>query len=423
MTTNTMPDAQIALERFRALVMADEALQEGLSQIEDLDRFVELATGSANARGIALGSDVIKTAACPDPLGLSRWMAASVTGSLWPPRHWLPIQVTALNGQLYVDWVHFGARPLTEPFFEDSIRQALRRPFNRMFRYRMTFGDFVDQAAHAQGLTPSGFVFHMSRCGSTLVTQMLAALPHNVVISEAAPIDAVVQLSRAWPDLADDRHPAFLIAMVAAFGRKRSGGERDYFIKLDSWHTLALPLFRRAFPTVPWVFLYRDPVEVMVSQMRQRGTQMVSEIISPSLYGIDDAEGMRGEEYCARVLNKICTAVVDNNGEGGGLLVNYRELSDAFWTRILPHFGVACSERERDAMSRAARYDAKAPNFEFANDTAAKQREATELIRTLADRHLGGVYRQLEDLAGGTPLGARKSGQVAREVRTLPDPF
>ena len=41
----------------------------------------------------------------------------------------------------------------------------------------------------------------MSRCGSTLVSQMLAALPQNIVISEAAPIDAVVQLNRAQPDL------------------------------------------------------------------------------------------------------------------------------------------------------------------------------------------------------------------------------
>lgn len=411
MTATTQPSDPTAIGQFRALVMADEALQQALSQTEDMGRFVELANGSANARGITLGADVIQTAVRPDPLGISRWMAAPVSGSLWPPKHWLPIQVTALHGQLYVDWAHFGAGPLTDPFFEGSIRRALRRPFNRMFRYRMTMGDFVDQAAHAHALAPSGFIFHMSRCGSTLVAQMLAALPHHVVISEAAPIDAVVQLNRAWPELPPDRHLACLIAMVTAFGRRRGGGERHYFIKLDSWHTLALPLFRRAFPSVPWVFLYRDPVEVLVSQMRQRGTQMVSEIISPSLYDIDDAAAMRGEEYCARVLNKICSAVVDNNGEGGRLVVNYRELPDAFWTRILPHFGVAYSECEREAMRLAARYDAKAPSFEFANDTEAKQREASELIRTLADRHLGGVYRQLEELrAGGKPLASQKPG-------------
>jgi hypothetical protein len=408
MKFNTTAMTSSSLEQFRALVMAQEALADSLSQAVDADRFVDLAMRSASAHGIALGAEAVRAEIRPDPLGLARWAAAPVTGALWPPKQWLPIQVTALNGPLYVDWAHFGTRPLTEPFFEDSIRRSLSRPFNRMFRYRMTLGDFLDDfldhAAGQQSLAPSGFIFHMSRCGSTLVAQMLAALPQNIVISEAAPIDAVVQFSRAWPDLAADRHCQHLIAMLAAFGRRRSGSERNYFIKLDSWHTLALPLFRRAFPSVPWVFLYRDPVEVLVSQMRQRGTQMVSEIVSPSLYGIDDADGMRSDEYCARVLNKICSAVVENDGAGGGLLINYRELPDAIWTKILPHLGVACSERERAAMRLAARQDAKAPSFEFANDSEAKQRDATELIRTLAERHLGEVYRQLEELrAGGKP--------------------
>jgi hypothetical protein len=36
---------------------------------------------------------------------------------------------------------------------------------------------------------PDGFVFHMSRCGSTLVAQMLAVVPDHVVVSEAEPLD------------------------------------------------------------------------------------------------------------------------------------------------------------------------------------------------------------------------------------------
>jgi len=47
----------------------------------------------------------------------------------------------------------------------------------------------------------------------------------------------------------------------------------------------------------------------------------------------------------------------------------------------------------------------KAPSFEFANDSEAKQQEASELIRTLAERHLGDVYRHLEDLRAGSKPG------------------
>jgi hypothetical protein len=398
---------QDALGRFRALVMADEALADALSQAADDDGFVALALCIAHDCGLALDAATVRAAITPDPLGLARWTGApagaAVFSKHWPPRQWLPAQVAVMGDRPIVDWLHFGAKPLTAPFFEDSIRRALARPFNRMFRYRMAIGDLLDDAARQESLTPSGFIFHMSRCGSTLVSQMLAALAHNVVISEAAAIDAVVQLSRACPDLTVKRQRPCLAAIVAAFGRRRSGRERHYFIKLDSWHALALPLFRRAFPSVPWVFLYRDPVEVLVSQMRQRGAQMVPELVSPGLYGIDGAEGMTSEVYCARVLTRICQAAVDGYSQGGGLLINYRELPGAVDAKILPHFGVASSEQECETMMRAALYDAKAPSFEFASDSETKQRQASELVRAQADRHLGAVYRRLEQLRAEGP--------------------
>ncbi len=49
-------------------------------------------------------------------------------------------------------------------------------------------------------------------------------------------------------------------------------------------------------------------------------------------------------------------------------------------------------------MARPARYHAKSPQLEFAGDSEAKQRQATEAIRAQAERHLGEVYRRLEEL-------------------------
>lgn len=396
MTAGTITAQQDSLGPFRAMVMADLALTETLSRPTDPDEFVALATQIAGRRGIVLDAQALRNAIRPDPLGLARWLATPLLGSKWPPPSWFPIQAAAQDGRAVVDWAYFGNMPLTQPFYEDSIRRALGRPFNRMFSYRMALDDFLNDAASAQSLPPSGFIFHMSRCGSTLVTQMLAALPRHVTISEAAPIDAAVQMSRTWPDLPAAQQDKVLTSMVAAFARPRSGEQRC-FIKLDSWHTLALPLFRRVFPATPWIFLYRDPVEVLVSQMQQRGSQMVPEFVPPTLYGIDGAHHMPADEYCARVLAKICRAAAS---ETGGLLVNYRDLPQIFWRGILPHFGVQPSKREREIMARPARYHAKSPQVEFAGDSEAKQRQATEAIRAQAERHLGEVYRRLEELRG-----------------------
>ena len=50
-----------------------------------------------------------------------------------------------------------------------------------------------DKAAGAE-LEPSGFIFHESRVGSTLVANMLASVPTNLVYSEPhAPFEVVHQ--------------------------------------------------------------------------------------------------------------------------------------------------------------------------------------------------------------------------------------
>jgi hypothetical protein len=390
-----------ALKSFAALVMADEALAARLAAVEDTDAFIAHATRVAQSHDIVLSEASLRNAAQPDPLGLARLSDAPLAGSSLPPRHWLPTAVAATSGATCVDWGWLGPKPLEAPFYEGAVRRAWALPFNRVFRYRTGLQDLIAQAETADSLKPSGFIFHMSRCGSTLAAQMLAALSDCVVISEAAPIDAVVQLGRAL--IPEDAVRA-LRAMIAAFGRKRAGHERRYVIKLDCWHTLALPLFRRAFPDVPWVFLYRDPVEVLVSQMRQRGTQMVPQYMPPSFFGLDPAGYLMDEDYCARVLGVICRAVIDHHEIGrqdldGGLILNYEKLPDAVCSAILPHFGMPCGEEERQRMRQIAQQDAKSPTLQFAADTDRKQHEATDKIRRAADRHLGEVYNRLEALS------------------------
>ncbi len=410
-----MPDAittpnefteQDALKSFAALVMADAGLAAHLAAIDDGAAFVSEVRRCAGARGIVLRENLLQNAWRPDLLGLSRWSDPLIAGSPPPPRDWLPIAVTAQPGAICVDWARLGAASLRAAFYEESIRGALALPFNRLFRYSTLFCDLIAQAEAADNPTPRGFIFHMSRCGSTLVAQMLAALPGSVVISEAAPIDTVVQLARS---LSEDDAVRALRAIVAAFGRRCSRQDKRFFVKLDCWHTLALPLFRRAFPSVPWIFLYRDPVEVLVSQMRQRGMQMVPQYLPPRLYGIPESEVTLDEDYCARVLAAVCQAVIDHHDIpapdlNGGLVLNYRELPEAVYSAILPHFRVSCSAAERECMRQATQRDIKSPGLPFAGDAEEKQRAATANIHRAAEQHLGAIYRRLEAMAAAFPL-------------------
>ncbi len=332
-----------------------------------------------------------------------------------PPTGWLPVAASWRDGTLWVDWSHFGDTPLREPFFDDQVQRCLRQPFNRLFRYTTPIARLPDWLEANHHLQPDGFIFHMSRCGSTLVSQMLGALPDSIVISEAGPIDTVVDSKRIRPDLSDDERALWLRWMVCAFGQARRGGERQFVLKLDAWHTLDLPLFRRAFPTVPWIFLYRDPMEVLVSHMRQPGIHMVPALIKAERFGLEPSVSRRTPAaYRAQVLARICEPMVQQEALDGGLLINYRQLPTAVSTSIMPHFGITADTHEQAILAEAASRNAKMPGLAFVADSTAKQQEATVELRDLAEQWLGNQYRQLEARRLGEPHMAACQGVTSR---------
>jgi hypothetical protein len=384
--------ARAGLERLRAAVIGDAALCAALAQIWRPDLFAARLAEVAEARRLRLGAGEIEALLQARPAFPQHVGAA--------PPGWLPVDVVASPGPAAVRWAWFGERRLVEPSYSESVIDVVTQPFNRLFGFATPLAELTPPPG---ALAPAGLVFHMSRCGSTLVSQMLAASDANFVISEAPPIDAVVRLDRGAAGLAEAGHAALLRAMALVFGQVRGGGERRCFIKLDSWHMCAAPLFRAAFPATPWVFLYRDPTEVMVSHMRLAGMQMSPEHLPPSVVGLAEpvdgpAEGPA--DYRARVLGQVCAAALSAHRSGGGLLVNYSELPRALAGRILPHFGAPAAPEEIAVMEAAAARDAKHPENRFAPDAAAKQAAATPAIRAAVGRHLADVYAQLEAARG-----------------------
>lgn len=382
-------DQPAALDRFRAAVLADEALQLELVAFHNPAPFVVCAVERAAGLGITLDPATLDPQTQYDPLGLYRLLDRPVQVDGWLPRHWLPTELLEIDGTLSVGWLHFAGAPLTEPFFEGSIRHIQSRPFNRLFRFATPINLFVSRAEDAPPI--DGFIFHMSRCGSTLVAQMLAAVPDHIVVSEAPVLDALILR------VASGAAPLGSIkAMVDALTRNRTGQGRHRFIKLDSWHALAMPLLRRVFPEIPWVFLYRNPVEVLVSQQRMAGVQALPGVVPVSLFGVSGAETMPYADYCAWLLGRLCTVVLAELPHGRGLLVNYRDLPDAASSSILPHFGLQPDGAEQLMIEAAGLRDAKAPNRRFTSDTAAKHAETTTAIQETADRYVSVVYAQLE---------------------------
>ncbi len=272
-------------------------------------------------------------------------------------------------------------------------------PFNGLFAHRTDMDVLARWHEESPGLTPSGFIFHMSRCGSTLVSRMLAAVPSHLVISEAGPLDALARPHLQAPHAPIERRIAWFRWMVSALGQKRTGAEERYFVKFDSRTTLDLPFIRQAFPDVPWIFVYRDPTEVMASHRSDPAPAMIPGIVGRG--GLDlpaaQALAMTGEEYGARVLGRLCEAAWDSLREAG-LPVNYAQLPEAVGRDIANHFGIGLTPGEQESMNEAALFHAKHPRRRFEPDAEGKRRDLPKAAHEAAARWIEPHYAALERL-------------------------
>jgi len=308
---------------------------------------------------------------------------------------WLPIRFFWHEGEPRVDWCHFGDRALSEPFFRDSVEVALRQPFNEAFRRDTPASDLREWRCASPGIEPTAFVQHASRCGSTLVAQMLAATGEHIVVSEPPALDSVLRAHRMVGSVAEGAQVEWLRGLVSALAQPRRG-ERAFVVKLDAWHIFELHTLRAAFPATPWIYLYRDPLEIAVSQVRERGSYMIPGVLGPTfdLFAPGEALRMPAEEFIARVLGRMLEAAGDGCARAGGVPMHYSELPQALWTWAAPLFGV--EQRSRQAMQGATRWNAKRPQLEFEADGEAKRREATPALRAAVERWAAPAYARLE---------------------------
>lgn len=315
---------------------------------------------------------------------------------------WLPIRIWRPDREWRVDWCWFGEQRLTRPFFRDDVDQALRLPFNQAFRRETGLQALLDWQAASPGLAPGAFIFHASRCGSTLMARMLAGLERNVVLSEPPPLDSLLRAHRADPHIAPHQ-PALVAALLSAFGQRRRGDEQRLLVKLDAWNVFEAALLQQLYPETPRLFLYRDPLEIAVSQLRQPGLHRVPGMLGPT--GLDapgdDAEHLSALDYTCRMVGRLLAGGLELCLHHGGIPVNYRELPEALWTRLAPMLGVRAIDRER--LESVAAFDAKQPAMSFNSDTQGKRESAGAELRQAIARWAGEPYERLERIRLSQP--------------------
>ena len=312
----------------------------------------------------------------------------------------IPVRVFWREGRPQVDLALFEG-PVTDPFFDDTITLAFARPIAHLLREERPLEEL--EPSPPDSLPIRGFIFHMSRCGSTAVSQMLASLPDLLVISEPSCLDALLDPG-LYGGTGRDAQITALRTLVANLCRQRSPAQSGAILKLAPWHVLHLPLWLAAFPAVPWVFAYRDPKVVLAANMERTGGYFLPGALPPELTGLDlqPSQLSAPEVSMGRLLAQMMAAPVPYLGQGG-LLLNYEQLPGAVRTLVGPHFGIPIDAAAWHRMQDVANRDAKNPAVLFRDDSAAKLRRASPVTLGAADQFAVGPYGRLETLrlAGG----------------------
>mmetsp|Transcript_15551 Transcript_15551/g.43643 ORF Transcript_15551/g.43643 Transcript_15551/m.43643 type:complete len:541 (-) Transcript_15551:157-1779(-) len=349
-----------------------------------------------------------------------------------------------------LDWKLQKDNPSQVPMFKDLLEQSkgcdpYERERNRFdLRHLMALlrahdwqqqglQDDAGVATPMKVLNLTAVAFHESRCGSTLVANTFAAMSpqkHRVYSESSPPVKMArlcevhrcskEQLQQLWRDV------------VYMMSRSNDPNEERVFFKFQSaMTTLAISSFHEAFPEVPWFFIYRNPVQVLMSHAKNgaleagggmhaghavclRSRSNPSEYMRSMLsetFNVEDSMSLTLAEYCAAHLATLTEYAYEEihkqaSGDGGksatAVPINYENLMSTLTDTVLPFiWGRPLTADEQSSIDHVSSFYSKGGHHrgrgekKFDNDNAQKEEEATKEYREAATFFLESSYQNL----------------------------
>lgn len=315
----------------------------------------------------------------------------------------MPVDAVVVDYRPGLLWMDLADVTFTEPFFQQTVDRVRAAHPKREERFT-EFDALLQLEKVIDSVAPTGFIFHSSRCGSTLLANACRMLDDSIVLSEASAIDKLVArfITDANDPVKESLYSVFLRAAVNALAQRRTGNERRLFVKFSCCSISQLERIKRIWPTVPWLFLYRDPVETIVSNMTTVPAWLLDEDhrILAHITGTSTEEvaQMSLAERCARSIGSFYL-YAHTLANGNSMLLNYNQLSVHALISILRFFKIQASNEELERIASSSRIYSKEISGarEFNPDADAKQRVASDLVRNMAERWAMKPYHLLEE--------------------------
>ena len=151
------------------------------------------------------------------------------------------------------------------------------------------------------------FMFKTTRCGSTLLTQMLELSGKCVAMSEPTAMNDLSQLYKAKPDDVKTEQFARSIISILCKPVSRPSENALYLVKVTSTSVALMPLLYKLYPDAKFLFMYRNVVNVSTSVYRSiQVNPLVLIMFYASFFTTKVLEefmnemGMSGYEYSAK---------------------------------------------------------------------------------------------------------------------------
>lgn len=308
------------------------------------------------------------------------------------PSQGLPVRSALDASGLHLAFADIPPTELQDPFLHETV-QRLPRPLSIVHTPTEQLGDVGPDAA------PAGLIFHVARCGSTLVSQMLKQHRDLVVYAEPLAVNELLMP----PHTGSRAHRVAALRTLGARFAAHAG--RRYVLKLSSWNTLFCDLVAEAFPQTPIALCVRDPLEVAVS-LQQSVPGWLRDDHAPRFLGtvplVQQARQL--DERIAHFLASFFAAGATHLAMPRTLLVPYATLPGSVIDRLAPHFGLALDGDVRQRMAASTQRHAKSGTGQdgrFVPDTELKRAAASAPLRRAIDEWAQPSYRALLDRFSG----------------------
>ncbi len=313
--------------------------------------------------------------------------------------NWIPINLVEKENEIYFEWIYFSDIPFAEPFFEETIVKCRSHNYNsKRFRLVSTAENIIEWSKELDFVELKGLVFHVSRCGSTMLSQSLATSSENIMVSEAPIIDQILR-----SDVFNEDTKTVLLKSVLRFlGQIRFPDQKNLIIKLDAWSIFKASYLRSVFSGIPFALLYRNPGEVLRSHQKMAGMHMVPNLIPSSVFGITskEIEELSFYEYQALVLEKYFQSFLDfYETDQNVIMLNYNDGMKNVIERFITFINVCFSEKEINAMLERLKKHSKNESAVFTGDSYKDDVLAVNLAQlNVLHKKLNANF--IEDLAG-----------------------